>query len=808
VNVIFAWLRLDVRRRWQSLAILALLIALSAGTVMTAVAAARRAASAQSRFYAHTLPATTAILANTPGFDWSKIRALPEVAALTTFVVDYSYSIDGVSGSALQFPPADAQTMRTIEKPIVYAGRVFNPSRADEVVVSRQFVATYGKGVGSTLTAHLGSVQQLADGIDSGAGVPMKGPTLHLHVVGVVSSPWFEDATGSPGFVLLSPGVEAHYPANVIGDQTNPRNSTPINALVRLRDGGADLDRLRRDFARVTGRSDIEFFDLPAQARAQQHQILFEARTLLAFAIAVLVAAMFLVGQAIARYAAASTAELQTLRALGMTPRQSIATAMAGPMVAGLIGGLTGAVAAWFASEWTPIGSASLIEPTPGRNVDWTVLAPGVLAVLLLVAAGAAGASWLALSSARRQPSDRRSTVAVAAARIGMRTPVVLGARFALEPGRGRTAVPVRPALIGAVIGVTGILGAFTFSHGVSDAAARPERFGQTFQVGAFVGFNNQNFLPSQGPLLSALAKNPAVTGIDDARIAVATGPGGRGSVSLYEYAPVSGKAVPTVLLSGRMPESADEVVLAPVSLAALHAHVGGRVTLTGDRGARTLTVTGSGFVPIGSHNDYSDGGWLTPAGYSSMFTIFKFRVVLVTLAPPARGPHAGATLTHQLGRADPALAGVSFGPTELPQAIAQLNEVRVLPIALGVFLALLAIGAVGHALATAVRRRSHDLAVLRALGMTRWQCRWVVVTQASVLALIGLIFGMPLGLAIGRTIWRAVAVSTPVEYVPPTAVSALLLLGPCALVIANMLAAWPSHRAARLKVAHVLRAE
>jgi ABC-type lipoprotein release transport system permease subunit len=85
---------------------------------------------------------------------------------------------------------------------------------------------------------------------------------------------------------------------------------------------------------------------------------------------------------------------------------------------------------------------------------------------------------------------------------------------------------------------------------------------------------------------------------------------------------------------------------------------------------------------------------------------------------------------------------------------------VRVLPRALGAFLVLLALGTVGHALATAVRRR-HDVAVLRALGMTRRQSQGVVVTQASVLAVAGLLFG------IGRScrcagapgIWDGVAV-------------------------------------------------
>jgi len=123
-------------------------------------------------------------------------------------------------------------------------------------------------------------------------------------------------------------------------------------------------------------------------------------------------------------------------------------------------------------------------------------------------------------------------------------------------------------------------------------------------------------------------------------------------------------------------------------------------------------------------------------------------------------------------------------------------------------FLALLAFGAVGHALAVAGRRRRNELAVLRVLGMTRRQSRMVVTTQATVLALIGLAFGVPLGIALGRTLWRAVADGTPLAYHPPFAAWALLLVGPLALMAVNLLAAWPGQRAARLRTGHVLRAE
>jgi ABC-type antimicrobial peptide transport system permease subunit len=76
------------------------------------------------------------------------------------------------------------------------------------------------------------------------------------------------------------------------------------------------------------------------------------------------------------------------------------------------------------------------------------------------------------------------------------------------------------------------------------------------------------------------------------------------------------------------------------------------------------------------------------------------------------------------------------------------------------------------------------------------------------VIAMFGLAFGLPLGLAAGRTGWRVLADATPVLYVAPLAVLALLIAVPGALAVANLLAALPARRAARLRVAQTLRAE
>jgi ABC-type antimicrobial peptide transport system permease subunit len=137
-----------------------------------------------------------------------------------------------------------------------------------------------------------------------------------------------------------------------------------------------------------------------------------------------------------------------------------------------------------------------------------------------------------------------------------------------------------------------------------------------------------------------------------------------------------------------------------------------------------------------------------------------------------------------------------------------ELRAIRGFPIFLAAFLTVLALGAISHALATAVRRRRYDLAVLRALGLTRWQCRGAVVTQAMVISLAGLVVGIPLGVALGRAVWRHVADTTATHYLPPVLGWMLVLIGSIVVLVAAVLAVWPAQRAASMRIGPVLRAE
>ena len=800
-QVILTWLRIEAPRRRRSLTVLALLIAVCGGTVLTVVAGARRGDSALQRLSDVTLPATAYVQVSQPGFDWATVRALPEVESLATDVATDVW-LEGISPQ--EFPvaslPGDAQVQHSQERPVVLAGRLADPDRADEAVVTARFVTSYGKGVGDTVTALLLTPQQLQQ-ISISQPTPA-GPRLQLRIVGVVRSSWFSDDAASHGELLTTPALLREHRANLFSEQGNW-----FDALVRLRGGTAALPAFTTHLQQATGKTDIDVRNLDELRQHRQRATTFEARWLLAFGAAGLIASLLLVGQAVARYTAATAAELEVLRALGMTRAQAVLAGVAGPVVAAFAGAGIAVTGAVLASRWFPFGSAADAEPNPGVDADWPVLAAGWVIIPILVLAGSVVAAWLAFRPAGSQPGPRHSILGGAAARVQLPVPVVIGARFALEPGRGRTAVPVRPAIFGAVAGVLGVVAAFTFSAGVNEAAGNPRRFGQTHHLETWIGLDGQDITPK--PFLPIVAQDPDVTGINEWRMSVASTRGAP-TVPLYTFSPV-GHPLRTVLSTGRMPSSATEVVLAPESADALRAQVGDTVALTGTRGRRSMTVTGIGFVPAGSHckacNDHATGGWVTGAGFDTLFVQFQFHGGSIALRPGA----PVAAVADRLVRSVAAGAGgqqVQFAPPYPPFAAAEIRQVRPLPVALGVFLAVLAVGAVGHALATAVRRRRHDVAVLRALGMAPRAARGVVLTQASVLAGVGLVFGVPLGLALGRTMWRVVADYTPLQYQPPVAVRALLLVGPLALVVANLLAAWPGHRAARLRVGNILRAE
>ena len=77
-----------------------------------------------------------------------------------------------------------------------------------------------------------------------------------------------------------------------------------------------------------------------------------------------------------------------------------------------------------------------------------------------------------------RPASSDESVAAALRPRSGLPAPAVTGVRFALEPGVGRNAVPVRSAILGAALAVIVVVATVTFSASLNSLVSHPRLYG------------------------------------------------------------------------------------------------------------------------------------------------------------------------------------------------------------------------------------------------------------------------------------------------------------------------------------------
>jgi predicted lysophospholipase L1 biosynthesis ABC-type transport system permease subunit len=98
-------------------------------------------------------------------------------------------------------------------------------------------------------------------------------------------------------------------------------------------------------------------------------------------------------------------------------------------------------------------------------------------------------------------------------------------------------------------------------------------------------------------------------------------------------------------------------------------------------------------------------------------------------------------------------------------------------------------------------------LAILKTMGFVARQVRATVAWQATALACVGVVVGLPLGLLAGR--WAWILFAGHVAILPAPVISPMTLLAiPAVRLLANAIAAIPARTAARTQAAVVLRTE
>jgi hypothetical protein len=582
---------------------------------------------------------------------------------------------------------------------------------------------------------------------------------------------------------------------------------------VVLRRGPADLPRLaaslQRRYGDRAGIDPVHGFNASQESTiGTRRAIRLESGALLAFAVLAGLATLFLVGQTLGRQIMLEAAEYPVLRALGMTRAQLVGVAVARSTVIGVLGAIVAAGAAVALSPLAPIGVARRAELDPGVAANIPVLVAGAAAVVALVMAAAALPAWraarapgLGLGVAEPAAADRPSRAASLLASAGLPPAAVTGARLALEPGRGRTAVPVRAAIGGAALAVCALVVAVSLGASLARVGRDPARYGATWDLS--VGNYAEPDAAERGARL--LAANPAVAAYAG-QITGDPSPliDGR-PVPVQAFQPGEGAIGPAVV-EGREPVHPDEIALGSVTLRTLAKRIGDTVTVAMLQRSARLRIVGRVMVNSYRPNVAETPGKgaivhpevfqrLGPAGqpvYPSAF--------LVRLDPAVDRGRAVAELERQFPET------VGF-PLKQPD-LRNVERVTYLPGVLAALIGLLAAGTVSHALVSSVRRRRRDLAVLKVLGFARGQVSATVAWQATAFAAVALLVGLPLGVAAGRWAWRLVAdqlglVTGPV--VPPLA---LLAIAVGALAVANLAAAGPGWAAGRIRPAAALYIE
>jgi len=759
----------EFRSHWRAWLVVALLAGLAGGILVAVAAGARRTDSALARHltvYGFRNARVVGVSGASPSV-LEHLKKLPMVAAGSIgdeFVFEARDArgrpISGQEGHGMTlYGSTDGNDGVTVDRWKFLSGRRPNEGRPSEVVLDSRAARTFGVQAGGWIRLSVGD-------------------PVRLKVVGVVAS---TDPVAWPeGVVRLTPAFyQAHRP---------PALDYVLD--VRLRRGAAGFPAFRRAVVKWTGEAFVN--DQSQRSSEIQGSIHELAQALWLGVWAGALLAFLLVAQSLSRLSAAASGQYPTLRAVGMTSRQLIALGIARAATVALAAAVLAVGVALALSPLAPVGYARELEPTPGFDVDPLVVGLGGAAVLAAVLMAGSLGAWRAADRVRTRPADRvgRVRAADALARWGLAAPLVTGVRLALARRRGPNAFSAGSALAGVTLAVAVIAAALTFSASLHHLFSTPRLFGQNWDYRVdnpdMTAFKNE----VHDPRLSVLALG------DDKGIVQVNGR----SVGAWAMEPPKksrgrGTLQPTII-AGRAPKRDNEIALGTKTMRALGVHIGEKVHIAGPGGPEPMQLVGRVVLPSNWQNPLGEGAVVTWGAFDRVAALGG-DVMFARIAPEANRARTLTRLEHLFGAPAPGL----------PAPVANFGGVNALPAAISAVLVAISLGALTQTLVVAVRGRRRDLAILKTLGFDRRQVLAAVVWQATTLAAIGLLIGLPLGDALGRWLWNLFADQLGV--VPEAVTSPLLLLiVPGAIVLANLVAVFPARMAAKTRPALVLRAE
>lgn len=776
-RAILALAGVELRRSWRTLVALGLLAGFAGAVVVGGLAVGRRTETAPARLRAAVHLDDARVLVFGSREVGQQIAALPVVRTswMVSSVVAQVEGADVAYTSISAGPPPP----RGLFSPVLVQGR--RAVAGDEVVAAEETADTFGLRVGSTLKLRLLTADQVAQ-FDTGFGEPA-GAAIRVRVTGIVRLP-----TGGQGLGgLIAPeAFDALYHSYSIGP----------TVLLRLQRGArsapelvAAVDRLSQTIELPAGAEEFGPLQPVFPQRSEDPKVRTAQRVLVAglgvFVVVALLAGLLAVGQGLSRHAAASAAEQRIEAALGLTSVERVLARTVPAATGAALAAVVTAAGALAAAGLEPMGGLHRFEPHPGWVPNVAVIAVGAVLTALVFLLLSAGTTWRAMAADQLRAPAATTLPGAIAARL-RRPELLAGVTFAINRGRGRSAVPVRATAAGAVLGIAGVVAAATFSAGLHRLAVSPERYGW-----------NADFLVSDAkPIdLPNVAGDPRVKDLD--WVSSSTVRIGTDFVPAYTRTSMKGE-LPWTVLSGRLPSADDEVALGPVTADGLKARAGDTIDVPDAKGAKHhLHVVGTLLVPVDTTQRLGDCMLLTVSGLLGVQQSTPITSLLVHTYPGQ-----SSSLRNVLARR---FEIIQAGQ---PSEVRNVTDLGRLPDTLALFLGLVAAAALGHGLVLTSRRRQHDIAVLRSLGFTPRQVAGAVLTTAGVTSALGLVLGLPLGLAAGRVVWHEVALATPVatDVALPSALLAVIV--PLVLLAAACLAALPARQSAAVLAGGVLRGE